>query len=113
VRPVRVVVIGILAQDQLQVPFAVISIRSGHSRRALAIHRSPDRGTGAPGRPYRGLDDPRPGRGETASNAAVNLASRSRTRNLKASAWSSRFIRRLRACWATHSPVGWAVMPAR
>jgi hypothetical protein len=38
--PVQVVVIDVLAKDQPQVPFAVISIRSRHSRRALAIQRS-------------------------------------------------------------------------
>jgi hypothetical protein len=40
VRPTRIVVIGVLAEDQPQVPFAVISIRSRHSRPALAIQRS-------------------------------------------------------------------------
>ena len=34
----------------------------------------------------------------TASNAAVNFASRSRIKNFKPSARSSRFIIRLRAC---------------
>jgi hypothetical protein len=28
-------------------------------------------------------------------------------------AWSSRSMSRLRACWLTHAPVGWAVIPAR
>ena len=45
-------------------------------------------------------------------NAAVNLASRPRIRNFSPSAWSPRFISRSRACWVTHSPVGWAVIPA-
>jgi hypothetical protein len=49
----------------------------------------------------------------TASSAAVNLASRSRMRNLNLSARSLRFISRLRACWVTHSPVGCAVIPAK
>ena len=49
----------------------------------------------------------------TASNAAVNFVSRSRIRNFRPSAWPSRSISRLRACWVTHAPAGWAVMPAR
>jgi hypothetical protein len=48
----------------------------------------------------------------TASNAAVNMASRSRIRNFRPSARSSRFISRLRAWWVTQSAVGWAVIPA-
>jgi hypothetical protein len=46
---------------------------------------------------------------QTSSNALVNLVSRSRIRNLDAAARSPRSRRRLRACWATHGPVGWAV----
>src|SRR5215207_5326901 len=40
----------------------------------------------------------------SASNAAVNLASRSRTRNRNRPARSSTAMSRLRACWVTHSP---------
>ncbi len=47
----------------------------------------------------------------TLSNAGVNLLSRSRIRNLKRPARSPRSISRLRACWAVHAPVGWAVTP--
>jgi hypothetical protein len=46
-----------------------------------------------------------------ASKVSVNLASRSRSRNLNCSMRSARSMRRLRACWATHSPVGLAVTP--
>ena len=48
----------------------------------------------------------------TASKAAVNLLSRSRIRNRSCSARSPRSMSRLRACWATQAPVGWAVIPA-
>jgi hypothetical protein len=47
----------------------------------------------------------------TASNAAVNLASRSRMRNRNRLAVSSRSMARLRACWVSQAPVGWAVTP--
>jgi hypothetical protein len=43
---------------------------------------------------------------KTASNAAVNFGSRSRTRNRNRPTRSSRAMSRLQACWATHSP-GW------
>ena len=42
---------------------------------------------------------------KTASNAAVNLLSRSRIRNRNRSAPSPRSMNRLRACWVTQSPV--------
>src|SRR5258708_20552123 len=45
-----------------------------------------------------------PAAASAASNAPVNLASRSRMRNLNPSARSSRFMSRLRACCVTHSP---------
>ncbi|MEU5608821.1 hypothetical protein AB0H03_08840 [Streptomyces sparsogenes] len=48
---------------------------------------------------------------KTASNAAVDLLSRSRMRNRKHPALSSRSMSRSRASWATQAPVGWAVTP--
>jgi 2-polyprenyl-6-methoxyphenol hydroxylase-like FAD-dependent oxidoreductase len=42
-----------------------------------------------------------------------NLLSRSRIRNRNRSARSPRSMSRLRACWVTQAPVGWAVIPAR
>ena len=42
----------------------------------------------------------------TPSKDRVNFASRSRTRNHTRSARSPRSMTRLRACWATHAPVG-------
>ena len=46
-----------------------------------------------------------------ASNAALNLASRSRMRNRKRLSASSRSMSRLRACWVSQAPMGWAVTP--
>jgi transposase len=54
-----------------------------------------------------------PAAANTASNAAVNLASRSRIRNQNRSTRWSRSISRFRAIWVTHSLVGCAVTPAR
>ena len=48
---------------------------------------------------------------KTASKAVVNLASRSRMRNRKRRPASSRSMSRLRACWVSQAPVGWAVTP--
>src|SRR5919107_1713008 len=45
----------------------------------------------------------------TASKAVVNWPARSRTRNRKLAARSSRSISRLRACWVVQAPVGWRV----
>jgi hypothetical protein len=53
------------------------------------------------GCPDRGADDPDVGAGEDASNAVVNLLSRSRIRNRSRSVRSSRSMTRLRACWVT------------
>ena len=48
-----------------------------------------------------------------AAQVLVKVASRSRTRNLNCSMRSARSMRRVRACWATGSPVGLAVTPRR
>jgi hypothetical protein len=47
----------------------------------------------------------------TASYAAVNLASRSRVKNRERRPTSSRSMTRLRACGINQAPVGWAVTP--
>jgi hypothetical protein len=47
-----------------------------------------------------------PAAANTASNAAVNLASRSRIRKRNRSTWSPMSISRFRAAWVTHAPVG-------
>jgi hypothetical protein len=50
---------------------------------------------------------------DTASNAAVNLASRSRIRWVKRRPASSSSPARLRATWVAQAPIGWAVTPSR
>src|SRR6266540_1997833 len=50
---------------------------------------------------------------KTSSNARVNFASRSRSRNRSRRPRSPSISSRLRACWATQAPSGWAVTPAR
>ncbi|MHB1504480.1 MAG: hypothetical protein ACYCTL_10680 [Acidimicrobiales bacterium] len=47
-----------------------------------------------------------------ASKEAVNLASRSRMRNLTAVPWSASSMERLRAHWVTHAATRLAVIPA-
>jgi hypothetical protein len=47
----------------------------------------------------------------TASNAWVNLASRSRIRYFVPAPASCRSMTRFRASWVTQAPVGWAVAP--
>jgi len=49
----------------------------------------------------------------TSSNPAVNLLLRSWIRKRIGSARSTNVSMMLRACWVAHSPVGFAVMPAR
>jgi hypothetical protein len=51
--------------------------------------------------------------GEDAIEGGGYLPSRSRMRNRNLLARSPRSIITLRACWATQSPVGWAVTPSR
>src|SRR3954452_7398743 len=83
---------------------------SRHSRRSVPMKRSAiafarDAGTGV--RMIR-MSAP----ANAASNAAVNLVSRSRIKNRNCSARSPRSMSRLRVCWVTQAPVGWAVIPA-
>jgi hypothetical protein len=89
----------------------MISIRSRISRRTVPTHRSAipfARGarTGVRRMRMTSLVN-------TASKALVNLVSRSRIKNLNVARRSPRFITRLRACWATHAPLGWVVIPSR
>ena len=106
-RPVRtmgVVMICVLAQDQLQVPLA----GDQHPVQALAPGTS-DPAFGYSVRPRRldrGFHDPHADGREHRVEPVVNFVSRSRIANLKPSARTPRFIRRLRACWLTHSPIG-------
>ena len=54
-----------------------------------------------------------PSERNTSSNPAVNLLSRSWIKNRIGSLRSTNVAMMLRACWVAHSPVGFAVMPAR
>jgi hypothetical protein len=108
--PVDVVVIGVLAQDQLQMPFPVISVRSRHSRRALPIQRSAiafARGacTGV-------LMIRTPMAVNTASKGS-ELGIAVTDHELEGGGLIAEIHQQIAACWATHAPVGWAVMPAR
>jgi hypothetical protein len=49
----------------------------------------------------------------TASKEPVNWPARSLIRNLIEAARGPRSVRRLRAAWVVHTPLGFAVMPAR
>jgi hypothetical protein len=55
----------------------------------------------------------RPSVRNTSSKPEVNFVSLSRMRNLAARERSERSEVRLRACWTTHSPAGFAVTPAK
>ena len=85
VRPMSVVMIGVLTKDQPQVPFVgdqhlVQALSAGAAHPALRDRVRPRRPDGR-------LDDPHAGRGEhPPSNTVVNLASRSRIKNLRPSA---------------------------
>jgi hypothetical protein len=111
VRAAGVVMLHVLGQDTLQV-VPVPNQRPVHALRPDGTH--PPFGVGVRlGRAWWDLDGFDSGRGKTASNAAVNLASRSRIRNRSRLACSSRSISRLRAACAIHSPVGCVVTPGR
>src|SRR6266700_6237757 len=92
-----------------------ISIQSRHSRRTVRTHRSANAlAFGA----WMGVVMVwMPSAAKTSSKARVNLLSRSRTRNrgalVPAFVSPSRLIESSRARWATHSPFGWSVTPAR
>src|SRR5919112_1642578 len=64
-----------------------------------------------PGRSDRGADDPQVGAGEDGVERGGELAVPVGIRNRNRSARSPRSINRLRACWVTQAPVGWAVIP--
>ncbi len=52
-----------------------------------------------------------PSEPKTATKLTVNLASRSRMRNLNCATRFASSMSRLRACWTSHAPVGLAVTP--
>lgn len=87
--------IDIFARTSRKCRSPVISIRPRHSRRALDTQRS----SAAFARSARtGVLMIRMPIAVNTASKAVNLASRSRSRNLKSATRSSRFISRLRAC---------------
>jgi hypothetical protein len=53
-----------------------------------------------------------PASARRASNTAVKFDPRSRIMNLTRCVCSPRSMRRLRACWVVHSPVGYRVTPS-
>jgi hypothetical protein len=83
-----------------------MSIRSVHSRRRAEIHRSAIAFIRGACGAVSAMSTPI--EANTASNAAVNLASRSRIRWVKWRPASSRSAARLPAVWvARHRPGGW------
>lgn len=106
-----VVMIGVLTGDQSQVPFAgnqhpVQALEAGAGDSAFG-DRVRTR------RPHRGLDDPHAGRSEHGIERRGELGVPGPDRELEAVSLVFGFISRLRACWVTTAPVGWAVIPAR
>ena len=99
---VTTVMLGVTVVVQFLVPAVERRLGTG---RTLAIGLL---ALGAPSAMY--LLIPAPAR--TASNELVNWPARSRTRNRKIVARSSRSISRLRACWVVQAPVGWLVVPS-
>jgi hypothetical protein len=108
-RTVHVVMVDILGQHRPQLPTA----QDQHPIQDLPPNRAPPlRGGIRLRRPHRRAQHPDPSAAKTASNAAVNFASRSRSRNRKQPTRSSRPMSRLRACWVTQSSAGCAVTPS-
>ena len=69
-------------------------------------------GRAFPRRPHGVRSTVIPSAAKTASKAAVNFASRSRSRNWKRPTWPASSMSRFRACWVTHAPVGCGVTPS-
>src|SRR5689334_7203036 len=108
---VTVIVGGVLVQDGCHVAFAADEYPVG-ALAADGAHPALRERVRA-GRLQRRLDHTSmPSAVNTASKTAVNLLSRSRSRNRGPAARWSRPISRFRTCWAVQVPVGWAVTPA-
>ena len=101
--PFGVVVLDVRDEDGTEVSFAGDEEAVGAFGAGCAYPSFGERWTVAL---RRGRDDGCAVAGELASNAAVNLLSRSRMRNRKHPALSPRSMSRLRASWVTHAPVG-------
>jgi hypothetical protein len=107
--PMAVVMIDVLGENC----FELTPVEDQDPVEALptdGAHETLGKGVGPRGLGWR-ADDPDSLDRKTASKPAVNLASRSRTRNLTAHPRSASTIVRLRACWVTQGPAGLAVIP--
>jgi hypothetical protein len=111
VRPVAVVVGHVLGQDV----FEISTAEDEHPVEALTTNR-PDEPLGEcidPRCSDRYADDPDASALKTSSKLEVNLASRSRMRNLTGWTRSTTAMVRFLACWTIQDPVGRAVLPVR
>ena len=111
VRPVGVEVRHVLGQHNLKLAL----VEDQHPIQQLAAHGAdPAFGDGVrAGRAYWGAQDPDGFAGEHGVEDAGELAVAVRIKNLNPAARSPRSIIRLRACWATQAPVGFAVTPSK
>jgi hypothetical protein len=103
-----VVVVGVGAQDMVELPPA----EDEQPVEALATHTLPTQRSAwalAFGAWTGGADHRDPFSLEDVIEAAAELASRSWMRKRSGCLRSSTVIRRLRACWATQAPFGFAV----
>ena len=105
VRAVDVVVLDVLGEDSLE----VMAAEDDHPIEALAPDGADDALTASVRGARTGVVMTLV---PTAPNAAVNVVSRSRMRNLIAVARSASPIEMLRACWVTQLATGFEVMPA-
>jgi hypothetical protein len=107
--PVVVVVLGVPGQHGCGVPLVGDEDAAEEFAADAADEAFGDRV--GPRRPNRCSDDADVDCGEHRVEHGGELASRSRMRNRKRRAASSRSMARLRACWVSQAPVGWAVTP--
>ena len=110
VRPVPVVVIHVLREDDFEMAAARMRSLSRHSPRIVPTNRSAI--AFALGARMGVLMILIPSAAKTASKEEVNLVSRSRMRNLAGVVRSVRSKQKLRACWVTQPQTGLALIPA-
>jgi hypothetical protein len=111
VRSMLVVVDEVLVENGPALPAMKIRIRSRHSRRTVPTNRSAN--AFALGARIGVLMISTPSVRNTSSKLAVNLVSRSLSKNLAGRSRAARTTVKFRACWVTQSPTGFAVTPAR
>jgi hypothetical protein len=109
--PVGVVVIGVLAQDEPQMPFT----SDQHPIQAFVASATyPAFGDRVRARRLYGCgDDPDSDGGERGVQRRGELGVPVMDQELEAGDLIAMSMSRLRACWVTQVPVGWAVIPAR